>query len=475
MKYNVPQGFKFGANLPAWQVEGSHNKLEGHQHFPDLMYNAFPERWHNGIGPNRASEHYQNYEQDIKMLAETGCQQVRFNPDWSRFIEDFETNKVNEEEATHYLKVIECYIENGIEPILCLEHWELPAYYYEKYDGYASRVTIDHFVAYAKEIFTRYGHLINQFYTFNEPIVIPQLCFMDGFWWPYVSDTKRGLEWVHGKILASAKVIKLYREMGLKGKIGIIINPALIYERSKENPEDIKAKEVADSFYWGAFMDTAIKGEYPKLFIKTLKSNNVMFTYTEEELDIIKNNKIDILGLNYYQPLRVKGQDFEWNDEKFHFKKYFSEWDMPGKRMNHHRGWEIYPKALYDVAMRIKEDYGNIEWIVAESGMGVQNEDQFRDEEGFINDDYRIDYLKEHLAWLFKAIDEGSNCVGYWIFAGIDNCSPLNSFKNRYGLIEVNLEQDRKRIIKKSGRFYKDTVNNQSFDYEDINKNYKER
>ena len=472
MKYKIPKDFKIGANMPAWQVEGGNNKLEGHLHFPDLMYRAHPQRWFNGYGPTRACEHYERYEEDIQLLKKTGCQQIRLNIDWSRFIKDFETGEVNEEEATHYHKVIQCYLDNGIEPILCLEHWELPAYYYEKYDGYTSKKVIEMYVKYAREVFVRYGHMIKQFYTFNEPIVIPQLCFMDGFWWPYGNDTKRAMNWIHGKVVASAKAIACYRELNLDGKIGIIINPAFIYARSEENTLDKKAKAIADALYWGAFMDTAIKGEYPKLLLDVLKKEQCMFDYEEEDLEVIRQNTIDILGLNYYQPLRVKGAEYVWNSENFHFKKYYSEWDMPGKRMNPYRGWEIYPKALYDAALRIRDEYGNIEWVVAESGMGVENEEIYRNQEGMIVDDYRINYIKEHLAWLLKAVEEGCNCKGYWLFAGMDNCSPLNAFKNRYGLIEIDLDNNRKRSLKKSAYFYKDIIQSGEFEFENI---YKER
>lgn len=468
MKYKVPKHFKIGANMPAWQVEGGHGKLEGHRHFPDLMYQAHPERWFEGYGPTRAIEHYDHYEEDIALLRQTGCQQIRFNIDWSRFIKDFETGEVNEAEAQHYEDVIACYLANGIEPIICLEHWELPAYYYEHYDGYASRKVIAMFVKYAEAVFQRYGTMVHQFYTFNEPIVIPQLCFMDGFWWPYVSDTKRAMNWIHGKILANAKVIKCYREMNLGGKIGIIINPAFIYERSKENPKDGEAKTVADALYWGAFMDTAIKGEYPKALLAMLEREDCMFAYEADDFETIREYTIDILGLNYYQPLRIKAPEYVWNEQSFHPKKYFSEWDMPGKRMNPYRGWEIYPKALYDAALRIRDDYGNIEWVVAESGMGVEGEDAYRDASGMIQDDYRIDYIKEHLAWLLKAVAEGCNCKGYWLFAGFDNCSPLNAFKNRYGLVEVDLQDNRKRRLKKSAYFYKKMIDEQMFEFTNI-------
>lgn len=471
MKYQFKDDFKIGATGAAWQMEGEFDKQESQKHFPHLMYNAYPERWHNGIGPARASEFYLHYKEDIKMFKECGVKQYRFNIDWSRFIDDYEKVTINEKAAKYYDDVIDKLIEEGIEPVICLEHWELPAYYYEKYDGYASKEVVNFYVKYAEKVFERYREKVKCWFTFNEPIVIPQLCFMDGFWWPYVTDAKRGMQWVHGKILSTALVIKKFREMKMGGKIGVILNPGLIYARTEENQADVRAKEIADSFYWGAFMDTAIKGEYPKLLLETLEKENIMFDTNKEELEVIKSNTIDILGLNYYQPMRVKAPEAQWNEAApFNFKKYYSDWDMPGKRMNPYRGWEIYPKALYDVAMRIKNEYGNIEWIVAESGMGVEGEEKYKDENGIIQDDYRIEYLKEHLAWLNKSIEDGANCKGYWIFASLDNCSPLNAFKNRYGLIEVDLNEDRKRRIKKSGRWYKQTSDANSFEYKDITK-----
>jgi beta-glucosidase/6-phospho-beta-glucosidase/beta-galactosidase len=277
------------------------------------------------------------------------------------------------------------------------------------------------------------------------------------------------MQWIHGKVLATALTVKKFREMKMEGKIGVILNPSIVYPRTEENPQDVKAAEIADAFYWGSFVDPAVKGEYPDILIDILKKENCLFDATEEELQIIKENTIDILGFNYYQPMRIKGQDFAWNPEApFHPSKYYSTWDMPGKRMNPYRGWEIYPKALYDVAMRIKNQYGNIEWLVSESGMGVQNEYKYKNAEGEIQDDYRIDYIKEHLAWLSKAVDDGANCKGYWLFASLDNCSPLNAFKNRYGLIEVNLDKNHERRIKKSGHWYKTLGDTNEFEFDDI-------
>ncbi len=119
--------------------------------------------------------------------------------------------------------------------------------------------------------------------------------------------------------------------------------------------------------------------------------------------------------------------------------------------MNPYRGWEIYPKAIYDVAINVRDNYGNIPWYISENGMGVEGEETFIDDDGIVADDYRIDFIREHLEWLHKGIEEGSNCFGYHLWTLIDCWSWSNAYKNRYGLIALDLVTQ-KKTIKKSGR-----------------------
>ncbi len=132
--------------------------------------------------------------------------------------------------------------------------------------------------------------------------------------------------------------------------------------------------------------------------------------------------------------------------------------------MNPYRGWEIYPQIMYDMAMRMKEEYGNIEWFIAENGMGVENEKRFKNESNIIQDDYRIEFIAEHLKWLLKAVKEGANCTGYMLWAFSDNVSPpMNAFKNRYGLVEIDLEDNRNRHLKKSAYWYQQIIKEREF------------
>ena len=167
--------------------------------------------------------------------------------------------------------------------------------------------------------------------------------------------------------------------------------------------------------------------------------------YENADLEMMKENPVDWVGINLYHPNRVKARTTAWKEgAPFHPDFYYEEFDMPGKKMNPYRGWEIYPRIMYDFGMRMKKEYENKEWFIAESGMGVQNEQQYRDQSGIIQDDYRIEFIKQHLYWAIKAAEEGSNCKGYMLWAFTDNVSPMNAFKKP-------LRSDRNRFRAQSG------------------------
>lgn len=469
MQYTFPEGFHIGATGAGWQMEGEADKRPDQKHFPHLMWENDRDAWYQGLGPDVASDFYHHFREDIPLFRKAGILQYRFNIDWSRFLDDYENVVVNEKAAQYYSDVIDCLIENDIIPVLCLEHWELPAALYEKYDGYASRHVVDLYVRYAEEAFRRYGDRVKMWFTFNEPMVIPELCLLNGFWWPHEHDPKRAYAWIHGKVLCTARAIASFRRLVPDGEIGVILNSPYIVPRDANDPADADAADIADCCFWRPFTDTAVLGRYPQRFLDILKKEGVMFDLTPEDERLIAENTVDVLGMNYYQPMRVKAKEEPWDDSQpFHPSKYYDNYDMPGKRMNPYRGWEIYPKSLYDIGMRIKNEYGNIKWIVSESGMGVQNEEQYKDENGVIQDDYRIEYIAEHLAWLARAVQEGSNCHGYWLFASIDNCSPYNTFKNRYGLVEVDRAHNLARRLKKSAAWYRAAAESNSFEFKEI-------
>jgi 6-phospho-beta-glucosidase len=197
--------------------------------------------------------------------------------------------------------------------------------------------------------------------------------------------------------------------------------------------------------------------------VEVLTRDNVLWDATADEMKTIHDNTVDFLGVNYYQPFRAKAKETKFDASKGWLPdKYFDTYEMPGRRMNPYRGWEIYPKAIYDVAINVRDNYGNIPWYISENGMGVEGEEKFIGKDGVIADDYRIDFIREHLEWLHKAIEEGSNCFGYHLWTPIDCWSWSNAYKNRYGLIALALVTQ-KKTIKKSGRWFRALAENNGF------------
>ena len=143
---------------------------------------------------------------------------------------------------------------------------------------------------------------------------------------------------------------------------------------------------------------------------------------------------------------------------------FFDYYDMPNKKMNPYRGWEIYEKGIYDIMINVRDNYGNIPCYISENGMGVEGEERYINANGQIEDDYRIYFIKDHLRYLHQAINEGANCLGYHLWTCMDNWSWCNAYKNRYGLIAVDLDQQGKRTIKKSGYFFKELSDKNGFE-----------
>lgn len=460
----LPDHFFLGASSSAWQTEGWSNKKDNQDSYMDLWYKNDYNVWHNGYGPSIATDFYNRYKEDIALMKEIGMKHYRTSLNWSRFLIDYENIIVDEEYAVYFNNLLDELIKNDIEPMICLEHYEIPGELFTKYDGFASKHVVELYVKYCEEAFKRFGNKVKYWFAFNEPIVIQTRIHLDALRWPYVQDSTSWMQWNYNKVLATAKVHEVYKKYKREGcKFGSIINVEYVYPRGS-HPKDLHASNMYDLFHNRIFLDPCIKGNYEEGLFELLESYDVHVDYCEEELEIIKNNTLDIVGINLYHPNRVKYRSTSIiNDTPFHPHFFYEEFDMPGKKMNPHRGWEIYPKIMYDMAMRMKDEYHNIEWFIAESGMGVENEKRYKDESGIIQDDYRIDFISSHLSYLIKGIEAGSNCIGYMLWAFTDNVSPMNAFKNRYGLVEIDLEDHRNRRLKKSGYFYKDVLKNRSF------------
>ena len=460
-KLKFPENFWWGSATSGPQSEGRFNKRN--RNIFDYWYDIDKKVFFNEVGPDVASNFYNSFKEDIALYKKIGLNSLRTSIQWTRLIKDFETGEVDEDGVRFYNEVIDEFIKQGLTLVINLYHFDMPIELQEKYGGWESKHVVDLFVKYAKKAFELFGDRVKYWMTFNEPIVPVEAQYMYKFHYPLVVDGKKAMQVLYNTALASAKAIEAYKEYkketGNNGEIGIILNLTPSYPRS-ENEEDIKAAEISDAVFNNSFLDPAIKGEFPRLLTEILEKDGVLWESTQEELDIIKKNTVDYLGVNYYQPRRIKARETEFDMSSGWLPdKYFENYDMPGKRMNIYRGWEIYPKAIYDIAKNIQKNYGNIKWFISENGMGVEGEERFKNAEGVIEDDYRIEFYREHLTHLHKAITEGANCFGYHTWTPIDCWSWTNAYKNRYGYISVDLPTQIK-TIKKSGHWIKEVSEN---------------
>ncbi|MDN6615630.1 glycoside hydrolase family 1 protein [Enterococcus gilvus] len=451
-----PTNFWWGAATSGPQSEGRFNKK--HANVFDYHFEIEPEKFHNHVGPDVASNFYNSYKEDISMMRSIGMNSLRTSIQWSRLIDDLETNTVNQDAVDFYNNVIDTMLAEGMTPVMNLHHFDLPVELYDTYGGWESKKVVDLYVGFAEKCFELFGDRVKYWATHNEPMVVVEGEYLFQFHYPNIVDGKKAVQVAYNLNLASAKAIQAFRKLNIENaQIGTILNLTPTYAAS-DAPEDQEAARIAELWNNKMFLEPAVYGHFPAELEELLTKDKVLWETTDEEKDILMNNTVDFLGVNFYHPNRVKAPDVapnsvgEWMPDR-----YYDAYDMPGRRVNLDRGWEIYPKALYDIAVNIKENYKNIPWYVSENGMGVSNEDRFKNTAGMIEDDYRIDFVQEHLEWLHKGIEEGSNCFGYHMWTPIDCWSWLNSYKNRYGFISNNIHTQIK-TVKKSGYWFKEVT-----------------
>ena len=461
VQYRFPEGFWWGSSASATQTEGAADVDGRGKNIWDHWYEAEPNRFFNGVGPEKTSQFYYKYKEDIQLMKEIGHNSFRLSISWSRLFPEGR-GAINEKAIEFYNNVINEMLANDIEPFVNLYHFDMPLALQE-IGGWENRETVEAYGVYAETCFRLFGDRVKKWFTHNEPIVPVEGGYLYDFHYPNIVDFKKAVQVAYHTILSSAKAIRIYKSMNLGGKIGIILNLTPSYPRS-QHPADLKASVLADAFFNRSFLDPSVKGEFPSELTEILKEEGYMPEMADGDLQLIKENTVDLLGVNYYQPRRVKAKENMPNpDAPFMPERYFDNYVMAGRKMNVHRGWEIYEKGIYDILTNLKDHYGNIECFISENGMGVEGEEKFRDENGMIQDDYRIEFISGHLKWVHKALEEGSNVKGYHLWTFMDNWSWSNAYKNRYGFVSVNLDKDAERTVKKSGYWFKNVAENNGF------------
>lgn len=456
---NFPKDFLWGASTSAYQVEGAWNEDGKGLSVIDMLNH--PE---DTSDFKVASDHYHRYKEDVKLFAEMGLKAYRFSIAWTRIIPNG-VGEVNKKGIEFYNNLIDELNKYNIEPIVTMYHFDLP-YELEKQGGWSNRDTIDAFVEYAKVLFENFGHKVRYWLTINEQntmILHPgAIGIPKGGKLP---SKKELYQQNHNMLVAQAKVMNLCHEMLTNAKIGPALNITIMYGETC-NPNDAIAAHNWETLRGWSFLDLAVYGRYNRLFWSYLEDRELTPVILEGDMDILKSGNPDFIAMNYYSTATIaesKGDSSDVSPRAGDQQIMLGEPGVYRAAENPYvdkskYGWVVDPVGLRMTLRKVSERY-NLPILITENGYGDKD---LLEENDVINDDDRIDFIRNHLEQLQLAIADGVEMLGYCPWSAIDVVSTHQGYGKRYGFIYVNRGEfdlkDLRRIKKKSFYWYKNVI-----------------
>lgn len=440
MNYIFPKNFEWGVATSSYQIEGGYNEDGKGQSIWDRFSHQHNNIQNNDTG-NIACDHYHRFKEDVQIMKEMGVKAYRFSISWPRVLPKG-TGKPNQKGLDFYRKLVETLLDANIKPVATLYHWDLPQALQDK-GGWVNRDLTGYFEDYVKLMFQELGDLVPMWITHNEPWVVAYLGHAFGEHAPGMYDFKKAVQVAHNLLLSHGLAVKTYRETGLKGKIGVTLNLYPVYPATGSE-KDKNAARKQDEFRNTWFLDPILKSTYPKMLLKFYQKKYGVPNIKKKDMEII-SAPIDFLGINYYTRNVVKA------DEKA---------ELGVRRIKVENAeytemeWEIFPRGLYDLLVRIRKDYGDIPIYITESGAAF-NDKLTKDQK--VHDRKRIDYLRAHFEEAGKAIKDGVTLKGYCVWSLMDNFEWAFGYSKRFGLIYVDFKT-LNRIRKDSACFYEDVI-----------------
>lgn len=453
-----PKDFLWGSATAAYQIEGAWNS-DGKS--PSVWDNfvRIPGKTYKGTNGDVAVDHYHRYKEDVALMAEQGLTAYRFSIAWSRIYPE-NMQEVNEEGLRFYENLIDDLINNKIEPVVTLYHWDIPQYLQDKYLGWESRQIITDFTIYAETLFKRFGDRVKYWVTLNEQNIFISHGYQTASHPPAIQDPKRMFQANHYANLANASAIEKYHSLNLNGKIGpsFAYTPGYSIDSKPENVLATENWEEMRAYFW---MDVYAKGIYPSAIWSWLEENEIAPETKSEDFELLKRAKPDFMGLNYYQTTAIAANPLDgvgagkpnYTGEKGKTEKggipgLFKEVVNPHVEKTNW-DWNIDPAGLRLAMRRINNRY-NLPILITENGLG-----EFDTLEGDqIHDQYRIDYLEAHVNAIQESLSEGVQVLGYCTWSFTDLLSWLNGYQKRYGFVYVDRDEENEKELK---RYKKDS------------------
>ena len=422
--------------------------MEGRMDYRDLPEDT----WYPG---REAIDMYGHYKEDIALFAEMGFKCYRFSFSWSRIFPTGEEEQPNEEGLRFYDGIIDELLRYKIEPVVTLCHFDIPLHLVDKYGSWKNRKVIDFYLNYCDAVFRHFQGRVRYWITFNEINMLMHLPFMGAGIRFSRGENETAVKYqaAHNELVASAYAVKLAHEINPKFRVGCMLAAGSVYPYSCR-PEDVweSMKRDRENYF---FIDVQARGAYPAYAKKFLEQEGICLEMGPWDTRILREYTVDFISLSYYNSrcVRADGRGEASGGNVFASAKnpYLecSQW-----------GWPIDPLGLRITLNALYDRYQKPLFIV-ENGLGARDEP---DENGRIEDDYRIDYLRAHIRAMMDAADEdGVDLIGYTPWGCVDLISATTGeMSKRYGFIYVDKDDrgigSRKRVRKKSFAWYRGVI-----------------
>lgn len=456
-----PANFLWGGAVAANQCEGAYDEDGKGWSTQDLapkgVVGAITDHPTEDNLKLKGIDFYHRYREDIAMLAEMGFSVFRFSIAWSRIFPNGDEETPNEAGLAFYDQLIDECRRHGMEPLVTLSHYETPYHLAKTYDGWCSRKMIDFFKRYVNTVMKRYKGKVHYWLTFNEINSILHNPYLSGgILTPKEQLSKSNLyQAIHHELVASALVTKMAHEIDPDNKVGCMVIGIPSYPLTP-NPDDVIANMEQDrhNLY---FTDVQARGAYPKYLNRYFKENGIQIQMEEGDEEILKNS-VDFISFSYYM------STCGCADPDAHPQAAGNI--IPGVANPYLRssqwGWQIDPKGLRYLLNQFYDRYQKPLFIV-ENGLGARDELIEKDGVLTVEDDYRIEYMREHLLQVEEAIEDGVEVLGYTSWGCIDLVSASTAqMSKRYGFIYVDRNDDGSgtmaRYRKKSFYWYRDVI-----------------